>query len=130
MFPPHDFAKHALKGDLICRCSIPRRTVCACEFSSEPTGKSSFQANRAKDQRPGGHAAPGLTNGSIFSGVSNAARPGSLGRGGIPWNLETAFRCRSCGTPRYRPPVHMIRLSKERKIAPCVWVHPDDDDRR
>jgi hypothetical protein len=31
---------------------------------------------------------------------------------------------------RYSPPVHMIRLIKEREIAPYVWVHPDDDDRR
>jgi hypothetical protein len=46
------------------------------------------------------------------------------------WKLETAFRCRSCGTPRYRPPVHMIRLTQEQSIAPYVWVHPDDDDRR
>ena len=26
-----------------------------------------------------------------------------------------------------RAPVHMIRLTKERKIAPYAWVHPDDD---
>jgi hypothetical protein len=25
------------------------------------------------------------------------------------------------------PPVHMIKLTKEREIAPYVWVHPDDD---
>jgi hypothetical protein len=46
------------------------------------------------------------------------------------WQLESAFRCRSCGTPRYRPPVHMIRLSKQRSIAPYVWTHPEDDERR
>jgi hypothetical protein len=46
------------------------------------------------------------------------------------WKLETAFRCRSCGTPRYRPPVHMIRLTQERSIAPYVWAHPENDDRR
>jgi hypothetical protein len=46
------------------------------------------------------------------------------------WKLESALRCRSCGTPRYRPPVHMIKLSKERSIAPYVWVHPEDDERR
>jgi hypothetical protein len=45
------------------------------------------------------------------------------------WKLESAFRCRSCGTPRYRAPVHIIRLTKERSIAPYVWTHPDDDDR-
>jgi hypothetical protein len=42
------------------------------------------------------------------------------------WKLETAFRCRSCGTPRYKPPVH-IKLSKEQGVAPYVWSHPDDD---
>jgi hypothetical protein len=34
------------------------------------------------------------------------------------WKLESAFRCRSCGTLRYRAPVHMIRLTKEQMIAP------------
>jgi hypothetical protein len=24
----------------------------------------------------------------------------------------------------------MIKLTKEREIAPYAWVHPDDDDRR
>jgi hypothetical protein len=43
------------------------------------------------------------------------------------WKLEAALRCRSCRTPRYAPPVHMIRLTKEREIAPYVWVHPDHD---
>jgi hypothetical protein len=28
------------------------------------------------------------------------------------------------------PPVHLIKLTKEREIAPYAWVHPDDDDRR
>ena len=46
------------------------------------------------------------------------------------WKLESALRCRSCGTPRYRAPVHMIRLTREQSIAPYVWTHPDDDDRR
>jgi hypothetical protein len=23
----------------------------------------------------------------------------------------------------------MTKLTPEREIAPCVWVHPDDDDR-
>src|ERR1700675_3313259 len=45
------------------------------------------------------------------------------------WKLEAALKCRSCRTPRYSPPVHMIRLTKERMIAPYVWVHPDDDER-
>jgi hypothetical protein len=46
------------------------------------------------------------------------------------WKLEAALRCRSCRTPRYSPPVHMIKLTKEREIAPYSWVHPDDDNRR
>jgi hypothetical protein len=46
------------------------------------------------------------------------------------WKLEGSFRCRSCGTRRYKPPVHMIKLTQEREITPYVWVHPDDDDRR
>jgi hypothetical protein len=37
---------------------------------------------------------------------------------------------RSCRTPRYSPRVHMIKLTQQREIAPCKWVHPDDDDGR
>jgi hypothetical protein len=43
------------------------------------------------------------------------------------WKLEGSFRCRSCGTRRYSPPVHMIKLTQEREITPYVWVHPEDD---
>ena len=43
------------------------------------------------------------------------------------WKLEAALKCRSCRTPRYAPRVDMIRLTKERKIAPYPRVHPDDD---
>jgi hypothetical protein len=43
------------------------------------------------------------------------------------WKLEAALKCRSCRTPRYSPPVHMIKLTKEREIMAYVWVHPDDD---
>jgi hypothetical protein len=45
------------------------------------------------------------------------------------WKLEAALKCRSCRTPRYSPPVHMIRLTEQRQTAPYVWVHPDDNDR-
>src|SRR6266566_7557908 len=45
------------------------------------------------------------------------------------WKLEAALNRRSCRTPRYAPPVHMIRLTEERQTAPYIWVHPDDDDR-
>src|SRR3981081_2845053 len=43
------------------------------------------------------------------------------------WKLEPALKCRSCRTPRYSPPVHMIKLTQEREIAPYVWVHLDDE---
>ena len=43
------------------------------------------------------------------------------------WKLEPALKCRSCRTPRYTPPVHMIKLTQEREIAPYVWVNPDED---
>jgi hypothetical protein len=43
------------------------------------------------------------------------------------WKLESAFRCRSCGTRRYKPPVHMIKLTQQREITPYVWVHPDEE---
>jgi hypothetical protein len=43
------------------------------------------------------------------------------------WKLEGSFRCRSCGTRRYKPPVHMIKLTEVREITPYVWVHPEDD---
>jgi hypothetical protein len=43
------------------------------------------------------------------------------------WKLEAALKCRSCRTPRYAPRVNMIRLTKEPKIAPYIWVHLDDD---
>ncbi|MGB8608381.1 MAG: hypothetical protein WCE28_25460, partial [Bradyrhizobium sp.] len=39
-------------------------------------------------------------------------------------NAGAALKCRACKTPRYAPPVHMIRLTKERQIAPYAWVHP------
>lgn len=45
------------------------------------------------------------------------------------WKLEAALKCRSCATPRYAPPVHLIRFPRELKIAPYPWVHPADDDR-
>jgi hypothetical protein len=33
----------------------------------------------------------------------------------------------SCRTPRYSPPVRMIKLTREREIDPFPWVHPDDE---
>jgi hypothetical protein len=43
------------------------------------------------------------------------------------WKLEPSFRCRSCGTRRYKPPVLMIKLTEQRKITPYKWMHPDED---
>src|ERR1700716_3425584 len=40
------------------------------------------------------------------------------------WKLEAALKCRSCRTPRYSPPVHMIRLTEERQTLPYVWGDP------
>jgi hypothetical protein len=30
-------------------------------------------------------------------------------------------------TPRYSPPVNMIKLTKDRQIDPSLWVHPDEE---
>jgi hypothetical protein len=43
------------------------------------------------------------------------------------WKLEAALKCRSCRTPRYSPPVHMIKLIETRQITPYAWVHPDEE---
>lgn len=33
------------------------------------------------------------------------------------WKLEASFRCRSCGTRRYKPPVRKIKLTEQREIT-------------
>jgi hypothetical protein len=43
------------------------------------------------------------------------------------WKLEASLKCRSCRKGRYAPPVHMIRLTEQREIAPYRWVHPDEE---
>jgi hypothetical protein len=43
------------------------------------------------------------------------------------WKLEASFRCRSCGTRRYKPPVRMVRLTEQREITPYKWVHPYEE---
>ena len=43
------------------------------------------------------------------------------------WKLESSFRCRSCGTRRYKPPVRMIKLTERREITPYKWVRPDEE---
>ena len=83
----------------------------------------------------GGFSVKGFTNRDLFAyAYATAANPGRAfpstryaGRGTRIWKLEAAQKCRSCRTPRYSPPVHMIKLTREREIAPYVWVHPDDD---
>src|SRR6476646_5792053 len=37
------------------------------------------------------------------------------------WKLEAALKCRSCGTRRYKPPVHMVKLTEAREITPYRW---------
>jgi hypothetical protein len=32
------------------------------------------------------------------------------------WKLEPSFRCRSCGTRRYKPPVRMIKLTSSGRL--------------
>jgi hypothetical protein len=43
------------------------------------------------------------------------------------WKLEAALKCRSCRTPRYSPPVRMIKLAAQRELSPYVWAHPDEE---
>jgi hypothetical protein len=43
------------------------------------------------------------------------------------WKLEPALKCRSCTRGRYAPPVHMIKLTETREIAPYKLVHPDEE---
>src|SRR5258708_20032282 len=45
------------------------------------------------------------------------------------WKLESAFPCRSCGTRRYKPPVHMIKLTEKRAITPYLLLHPHDESK-
>jgi hypothetical protein len=49
--------------------------------------------------------------------LEHVRRPGST----PIWKLEAALKCRSCRTPRYAPPVHMIGLTEERQTVPYVW---------
>jgi hypothetical protein len=43
------------------------------------------------------------------------------------WKLEPALKCRSCRTPRYSPPVRMIKLTEQRELSPYVLVHPGEE---
>jgi hypothetical protein len=44
------------------------------------------------------------------------------------WKLESAFRCRSCSTERYSPPVFLIKLTQHREIELAPWYHPSEAD--
>ena len=39
------------------------------------------------------------------------------------WKLEAQLNAGPAGCP----PLRMIRLTKKQRIAPYVWVHPDDE---
>src|SRR3954469_7921714 len=41
------------------------------------------------------------------------------------WKLEAALKCRSYKKGRSAPPVHMIKLTETREIAPYDGVHPE-----
>src|SRR5256885_217827 len=43
------------------------------------------------------------------------------------WKLEAALKCRSCKKGRSAPPVHVIKLTETREIAPYRWVHPGEE---
>src|SRR3954447_21487547 len=43
------------------------------------------------------------------------------------WKLEAALKCRSCKKGRSAPPVHMIKLTETREIAPYAWVRSDEE---
>lgn len=45
------------------------------------------------------------------------------------WKLESAFRCRSCSSPRYSPPVQLVKLTRQREIALAPWYGPGEDER-
>jgi hypothetical protein len=34
---------------------------------------------------------------------------------------KTGAEMPSCRTPRYSPPVHIIKLAQQREITPCTW---------
>jgi hypothetical protein len=34
------------------------------------------------------------------------------------------LEARSCRTPRYSPPVDVIKLTENREVAPYLWHHP------
>ncbi|WP_198135120.1 hypothetical protein [Rhodopseudomonas palustris] len=43
------------------------------------------------------------------------------------WALEAGLRRRFCATPRYRPPVRLIKLTAKREITPYPLDHLGDE---
>jgi hypothetical protein len=122
-------------------------------YSRAPAPRSALVGNNRKlryfgqiasDNRPrASYAAMSTPAGAIAGAATARVRLiGVAARQGIPldaircprdtpiWKLEAALKCRSCKKGRYAPPVHMIKLTQEREIAPYLWTHPDDDGRR
>jgi hypothetical protein len=67
---------------------------------------------------------------SVGYGRESIARPRQHSAGAVRrprdapmWKLEAQLNAGPAG----RPPLRMIRLTKKQRIAPYVWVHPDDE---
>ena len=81
----------------------------------------------------------GISFTTTFAFVKPAAVSSSVGRVRLPldairrprdtplWKLEASLKCRSCRKGRYAPPVHMIKLTETRELAPYRWVRPDEE---
>ena len=41
--------------------------------------------------------------------------------------MEAGLKSRSCRTPQYSPPAHLIKLTENREIARYAWLNPDAD---
>jgi hypothetical protein len=119
----------------------------------EVAQKAAREADRAgANGRYGGPAQPSPTIGQCIIGgygwlevKSTVARPAPACpsmRSGVRairpiWKLEAAIKCRSCGTRRHKPTVHMVKLTERCEIGAyrergydvelLSWV--DDDGR-
>ena len=43
------------------------------------------------------------------------------------WKLEGSLQCRISRNSRYALPIHMIKLTETRAIAPYKWMHPSEE---
>jgi hypothetical protein len=43
------------------------------------------------------------------------------------WKLEAGLRCRSCATPRYKPPVRLVKLTETQEINPYPFDRPGNE---